>query len=361
MRIILFISIYLVIILFPCFYCFSQNQTLEEAKKTEKENKIIDALNIYKTWLKENSGHEEFINTLQHVIHLESNGKDLLHFLYEIDSISKTQNEKIFIAETIAQLEEFYGNFSRANEYYLYAYNNGTGDKRYLSLLSATQLLYKQGILDKSKEYLEIILEFIKDAEILVRAGILLSSVHIAMGDWDKARDNYILLIKHYKSTTMYPALLLGYLECLHIYGYEEEINKILEVFKEYYPSSPEYSLALLCAGINEEGSVSYYPSPSSFMNNSSNNEDFDEPVKMDDKSVIVYIQTGSFVTLENAEDMVKELKKNNIKAIIREKKVNNTNYYCVLIESESSKPEIINEYILKLKEAGFEGFLVTE
>lgn len=366
MKVNLFISncLLCLLFLFHGFYGFSQNYTLEEAKRNEEENKISDAKGIYRNWLKENSGHAEFVIILQHLIQLESNSTDLLAFLYEIESLCQTENEKLFISESIAQFEEFHGNLSKAREYYLYVFNNGKGEKRYQSLLSAAQILFKQGMFDKSIEALKIILEYAKDKEILAKTGILVSSIHIARGEWEKAKNNYISLIKKYKYTKVYPVILLGYLECLHFFENKQEIDKVMEVLKKYFPSSPEYSLALTIKGNTGEGSISYYPSPSSFIHDSEEDEDSRPvaPVEPDDEpGGPVYIQTGSFIMPENAEDMVNELKKKNITAIIRETTINNTTYFRVFIELESSEPEIINNYILKLKEAGFEGFVVTE
>lgn len=354
------ICILCILVLYQSFYCFSQVHTLEEAKKKEAENKIIDAVQIYKAWLRENSGHGDFKTALHRVIQLDSNSKELLAFLYEIESLCRIQKDKCYTAESIAQLEEFHGNLTNARTYYLYVFNNETGEKRFASLLSASQILFKQGFFNNSRKGLDIILEHSKDNEICAKAGILISSIHIVRGEWEKAKKNYISLIKQYKSTTVYPVILLGYLDCLLFFNNEQEITKVLEVFRKYFSSSPEYTLALKHSGKKKDGRIFYYPSPSSFINENGKNEDFSTE-ESDDEPGTIYIQTGSFTMLENAEDMVKELKKKNVKATIKEKLKNNMVYYSVLIEVESSEPEIINEKILTLKEAGFEGFLVTE
>ena len=58
---------------------------------------------------------------------------------------------------------------------------------------------------------------------------------------------------------------------------------------------------------------------------------------------------------------MIVELLKNKFKGIIVEKEINKKIYLRVLVKIDSPEPDIINNYILQLKEAGFEGFLVIE
>jgi tetratricopeptide (TPR) repeat protein len=366
---------YMFILFYCCFaggFVFPQEFSLEAAQKKEAENSISEAVEIYKAWLLENSGHERFHTILHRVVRLDSDSKDLINFLYKILPICRIEDEKIFTAESIAQLEELHGNLSQAREYYLYVFQNRTGKKQYSSLLSAAQIFYKQGIFDKSWETLGIISDHAEDPDILVKAGILASSLYSAQGEWEEAKKNYITLIQHYKASPLYPVILLGYCECLHYLGDDKEIKKVMAVFEKYFPSSPEYSLAVKLGNPGETGAVSYYPSPSSFIVHGQDIEDITseperepepekEPEQNKDEIELAFIQTGSFVMPENAEDMVKELKKKNIHAIITQKTVNDKVYYRVLIELESSDPGFINDYMLRLKEAGYEGFLVTD
>ena len=216
---------------------------------------------------------------------------------------------------------------------------------------------------EKSREALNIINKYSKNEEIIAKAGILLSSLYLVSEEWEKAEKNYLLLIKKYKSTKIYPVILLSYLEFLNFSGKEEEIKKIINIFVEYFPFSPEYFLALEITHLSEIDRISYYPNPSFFISytGKDNYPDNDEKTKEQNKPDTVYIQTGSFIVRENAEDMIVELLKNKFKGIIVEKEINKKIYFRVLVKIDSPEPDIINNYILQLKEAGFEGFLVIE
>lgn len=352
------------ILLFLTIYQgYTQDTDLEKAKTYEQEKNIDDALTLYKAWLINHPGDDDFINNLKHVIQLEDNSKELVTFLNLIDTICQKRNEKLLIAQSLAHFEELFGNLTKARKYYLYLFNNSSGEHRFLSLLSAAQIFFQQGMFEKSREALNIINKYSKNEEIIAKAGILLSSLYLVSEEWEKAEKNYLLLIKKYKSTKIYPVILLSYLEFLNFSGKEEEIKKIINIFDEYFPFSPEYFLALEITHLSEIDRISYYPNPSFFISytGKDNYPDNDEKTKEQNKPDTVYIQTGSFIVRENAEDMIVELLKNKFKGIIVEKEINKKIYFRVLVKIDSPEPDIINNYILQLKEAGFEGFLVIE
>jgi len=68
-------------------------------------------------------------------------------------------------------------------------------------------------------------------------------------------------------------------------------------------------------------------------------------------------IQTGSYTVIDNAKSMVSTLEKKGFSAIIKEKIVRNTTYYTVVLPNIPKGKS--QDFIIKLKDKGIEGFLV--
>ena len=80
-------------------------------------------------------------------------------------------------------------------------------------------------------------------------------------------------------------------------------------------------------------------------------------PVEQGPKEPVM-VQTGSFRVRENAEYMIADLQRAGFLAAVRQVSVKDQTYFRVLIQGSVS-PEKAAEILLRLKDAGFEGYLV--
>lgn len=74
----------------------------------------------------------------------------------------------------------------------------------------------------------------------------------------------------------------------------------------------------------------------------------------------VIGIQTGSFRDRENAEYMVKDIEAAGYDAVIRTVEISGNTFFRVLVDVSGS-PQDVQEYVVRLKERGIEGFLVFD
>ena len=72
-----------------------------------------------------------------------------------------------------------------------------------------------------------------------------------------------------------------------------------------------------------------------------------------------VLVQTGSFTVEENAEYMVRDLHRAGYSARIQKRELNGKSFFRVVVEPEGGGSAAAQGLLLKLKNAGFEGFLL--
>lgn len=196
------------------------------------------------------------------------------------------------------------------------------------------------------------------------------------------------------------PALLLLLVELASEQADQELLESTYDTLVEVYPDSPERRLAARYreGGTTEvvgAGLVEYFPRPSRLLSGGSpevaghrdpggepasrpqtgDTPPRDEPTAEpsstaantgsttswgnDSATRTVYgVQTGSFRDAENAQYMVRDLQNQSFQARQRRRTVGNNEFHQVYVPVEDGDPQ---EILVRLKESGFEGFLLFE
>ncbi len=216
-----------------------------------------------------------------------------------------------------------------------------------------------------------------------------------ALGRADEARELIEGIVKE-SGTTATPALLLRLIELAAEQGKHDVVETSYDTLVASYPDSPERRLAARYReggtdGVVGAGLVEYFPSPSRLLSGGSpelatrrepspaaapDTPSRAEPAEpspsrprgadtpttgttgVTSARTVYGVQTGSFRDAENAEYMVRDLEQRNFAARRRSRTVGDNEFYQVYVPVAGGDPQ---EVLVRLKEVGFEGFLLFE
>jgi len=343
--------------------------SLANAENLEKQGKTEQALIIYEEWLKINKNDPQVYNILNRISELEKNPFRILDIFIEYTPAVKDPYKKSKLYKEIALLWEMLGRIESALDYYKLAYKDLKYSDKDVSLLNLAKLFIEQGLLIEAENWIKMIINQIKDKEILAESYYLLAEIYTSLNKLSIAHSYLILIKNQYPHTYTYPKCLLHLLQIYIINSNKEKIELIFSELEEKYTNTPEYELALSLINKNKTGYTFFLPSPHRLIGT----EDIltsDTNKKVDDNKAhteepeseetqLVFIQVGSYTMRENAEYMVKELIEKGFEARIVNKKISGTLYYRVVVGKPSSedKAQIL---MLKLKGEGYEGYLIS-
>lgn len=269
------------------------------------------------------------------------------------------------LALEIGGLLEIAGSPEAALRYYAHAAQGGaTPAARTQALLAAAALACEIGADDQALGFVDRALAGIPEGT--PRAEVAVARALLAL----EASPGQSALRDLRASTAAAPAAsaarlqgLLALAEASRRLGQPADFDRLLDQLKTEFPHSPE--LALLAA----EGRVDRALSPRRLLRAAAAPEP--QPPKPPQEpqppppsptdmppSATVRIQTGSFTLAENATFMARDLKTAGFATITEKAELAGKTYYRVLL-AKTYAPDEARTALIRLKEAGFEGFIV--
>ena len=337
-------------------------QNLETAKTYEAAGETDKAFAEYQQWLADNTGSSEYLEVALRAGDLIAATDTKVAYLAELSTKITDPPGRYEVLKKLATLEELIGRLGPAQQHFIEASFAIPEKKDFSCLLRSANLLFELGEYRSAEVQAQAIVETCKIELLVMHASTLLSRVYYVT---DRVEHATALSLEMLVDENITPGALLWLYK---LGGYTAQVdvsNRALSLLRERYPESVEASLL--------EGGVDYLPAPSLFLGpkpkdespnleeeaGTSREESEGGEVEADsgfsEEDILVSIQTGSFSVLDNAEYAIKDLKTAGFAAVIRQKKVNDTLYYRVLIPEVPSST--VAEVILLLKEKGFEGF----
>jgi tetratricopeptide (TPR) repeat protein len=305
-----------------------------------------------------------------------NNTNNVIIYLKELENTLKGYN-LYYLYKKIAVIEELCGKIESAQYYFHNAALISESPEQGECYFESARLLYEIGNIDMSVIELSTVFIISANIKIVSRAFVLKGHLAKSMGDYEEAREIYELVINNYRGypgeiEAVFSMILLIYYE----YSDSDNAEKYLQYLYSIAPDSPEYKIAYNI--VNKlDSNINISVTPERFFNyykineytdtelvenysNTTKEETMESHNFQDDSSDDgkIFVQTGSFVIKENAEYMVSDLSDAGFNAEILSTFINDTLYYKVVIGSFKNNEEA-NRELIRVKEAGFEGFLL--
>lgn len=379
------------LILFLTPLILQSEPSLEEAKSLEEQGKAAAALTAYHQWLKANPSSPQYGEIVLHASGLETDPNRLLEFLKSsLDQIQKQREssgspaaETEKIAFRLSLLQELLGKIEEAWR----GYESSTAASPQYKLNFAA-LLVEQGKLERALEVLDGIAAAIalsggKDGvsanrDIILRSRILKARILALQNEVGPAERAFReLLVLKIKNEYLAEALL-AFFELLINEKRRSEAAEVLKELRLKFSRSPEYILAQAMWENRVDAAVIFAFSPLRLFHASPGKailpsgsgerqpvvtavvEEKKAPVPplVSSEEPLVLVQAGSFKMKENAEYLAKDLQGLGFTARIVDFKLEDKLYYRVVVDP----PRVVEEaqkVLMRLKDAGFEGFLL--
>ncbi len=360
---------------------------LEEAKALESKGSAKEAIGKYRLWLRDNPGDGRFSEVLLHTADLFTSPKDAVVFLKQVLDLEKDASRRSLVCEKMGSFLEILGDYENAQKYYELAYKSDSKNASLENLFKSAQLLLELGEFQTSEEQVRVVANSSKDPGLKKKAILHIARIMAFTGREQEALKLARLLTEDPSYTSGNEGILYFIVALSRHTGESKEESAALERLKKEYPEAVE---TVLASGAKNTGAAMLFPSPIFFLIPSTANEKSAFPderrrevqapsadretkpanaqetkppktVKSEPSSPDS-IQTGSFSVKENAEYMVKDLKKLGFEAEIREAfRRDGKKIYKVVIplSGEQKTPEGTQKALILLKEKGVEGFLL--
>ena len=338
-------SVFFLIFIFTGISVFSDSY--DEAIKYLNKNNVEKSLSYFYKYLKSGTEDEnKIIISLNKIIH---NEKDINKIISSVenysDVIKQNKKEKSRIFLNAAELAELSGKTEKAVHFYISSYNEHPDPENSSSLLISAGILLDNGEFAKAENQLLFYKKLSLNRNNIYRAEILESIIKILSGNRAEGEKiiSEIVQKKDISEKNLSAAVLIA-----HNYNLENVITLSKKMLIEKNKNADISSL--LTAGP--------MLSPASFFNysNTESRIKITDEIKSDE---LIFLQTGSYSNIKNAENMSSRLKKIGFKSEIIKKKYKGKNIFKVMISAESK--EKAQEYHIKLKENSIESFMVFD
>ena len=272
------------------------------------------------------------------------------------------------------------GDYENAQKHYERAYKSDPKESSLIFLYKSSQLLFELGEFQTSEDQIRVVASLSKRPEIKKRAVFHLARIMAATGREEDALKVAMLISSDSSYTMGNESVLFFIIAVSRSLGNKNEELLALDRLKKDYPGTIELKIAQA----SDIGSPILFPSPGIYLNplpdRKKNEKTAVQPLnksieskpiienppklKKNDNPQAESIQTGSFSIKENAEYMMKDLKKLGFDAAVREDlRPTGKKIYKVLIplRPDQKTTEGVQKALLVLKEKGIEGFLLFQ
>ena len=346
-------------------------ELLSRADALAAEGVEAAAVTLYREWLLGNAAAEAFGEVLSRAVGACSEVADALRLLADFAPRLRDPAAREAFLERQAALLRLSGRVEEALVAQIALPETPA------RLLERAGLCLELGLTGEAEQILLRARES-ADLEASAAARVLLARVYLATERGAQGEKELRALLESRTDALAVPAALLALAEALRERGDAKAAGEALAELKARFPASPE---ALLegSAGVRhaalpqrllppepqrqlpatpqrqlpaEEPAAAALPAPA-LPTDPTEGAGQQAPRK-------VLVQAGSFRDPENARYLVRDLGARGFEARVVEKPVGDTRYYRVLVGAEQT-PDSAQVLILRLKDAGYEGFLLLE
>ena len=197
-------------------------------------------------------------------------------------------------------------------------------------------------------------------------ARLLLARVYLATERGAQGEQELRALLESRPDALAVPAALLALAEALRERGDAKAAGEVLAELQARFPASPEAGLAEAWPGVRQAALPLRLLPPAPPPHRALPGLRRPQPCAATAAAPAaaaprkVLVQAGSFRDPENARYLVRDLGARGFEARVVEKSLGEARYYRVVVGPEQS-PESAQALILRLKDAGYEGFLLLE
>ncbi len=349
---------------------------------------VEGALALYRQWLRANGEAQDFGRVLSRAADAAVEASDAMKLLAEFAPRVRDPAEREGLLERQASLLRLSGRIEDALVVQI-----GLPDTP-ARLVERAGLCLELGLAGEAEQILQRARES-GDPEAAAAARVLLADVYLATERDAQAETELRGLLQDLPQTQAAPAALLALGEALRARGDARGAEEALAQLKARFPTSPEALLAAgggrraalpmrllppapqeqpaateaagparMTAGLppaSTGGQVSTLTAPPTGAEGQVSTLT-PPPTESNEQAAArkVLVQAGSFRDPENARYFVRDLEARGFAARVVEKPQGEARYYRVLVGPEQS-PQDAQALILRLKDAGYEGFLLVE
>ncbi len=307
----------------------------EKHGKTEKE---------YRTWLDNNTGAENFSNVLFSAVKASGNADTAIDLLTRYLPSIRSSESRVEAFNLLGEYYELTGDIKNAQSAYEHGADIAGDSTDYSLLLKSALMLQYMGEYKRSELQILRSLHRTGDSKTVETCYFLLARVYRLTGD----KESYGEMVKEI-SESKQPEILY-FLNKIPEKGYETSPENLLIKGEISLLPDVENAFGLL----NLE---SVETSKEVFKGNRENKSETSGKKAEEEEDNIFFIQTGSFRNRDNAEYMCRDLEKLGFKTEISDQTISGNLYHKVYIKAKSA--EEVPKLILKLKDAGYEGYPV--
>ncbi len=320
------------------------SDTFDTAVGFLEKNEIEKGLSGLYSYLASDTGKpDKYYLSLEKIIHYEKNIEKIIatikNYSYRLKNNSKIMSE---ILQAGAELSELSGRTEDAVDFYISSYNIYPVPSNSISLLTSSRILIDNGEFNKAEKQLTFYKNLSLDKNSLYKADIIESLIFILSGRKTEGEKILSDLLKNDDISSENAASVLFISNSYNLENVSIESRKKLVQIDNN-------------ADIKTILSTNSMISPAFYFNYDdaiSDKKDYTESEK-----VSVFLQTGSYSSMENAENMNNRLLKIGFNSTIIKSEYKGKIIFKVLVPAGSR--EEAQEYHIKLKEHSIESFMV--
>jgi Tfp pilus assembly protein PilF len=336
------------IFLFFLLPSFCSADILEAAVEEQRAGNHSRAAEHFENWLPEHADSEELPEVLALYFESVRDPRKAQQVLREVQAGCTNRENSAILLFHLAFLQEMTGNISDAQQMFEFSNTRSTKAADISNFFHSIRLLISMGEFGRAEAQTKAIITTAGDSMLSSRGKLFLSYITYLTG---KLKEGERLLSEtHAYIEKMSAADVYLFYTLSEMYGRAQFSDTARELLSSKYGGSIESAAA-------EEGStVVIGPSLHHFQVSSVQREEEKENRVMQDSGT-VRIQTGIFAKRDNAETLVVALGQNGFSA--ETVRVDREGPPLYKVVSPPLPAESSQEYILQLKEKGFEGFLL--
>ena len=333
--------------IFVPFICSAE--ILDSAVANQQAGEDEEAVEQFEKWLVQNLDHDRVPEVLSLYFKSITDLSRAKQVLADLQSACTNRKNSKSIILHRAFLEEISGNISEAQQLFEFANMRSTELSDVSNFFHSIRLLITMGELDRAEAQTMAIVSTSADNSLVFRGKLFLAYIKQLQG---KIKEGTTLLdnaAKYTEKMSLQDAYLFYNLS--QIYTNERYSEKALKILSSVYPDSIEYA-EIKNGNVVIEPSLHYFES---YYTAAPEGDASEEYAQKEHNSV--RIQTGIFSKQDNAQTLVSALEKEGFTAeAIRIEREDSVLFRVVSPPMPTADSQ---EYILQLKEKGFEGFLL--
>ncbi len=345
-------------------------QDLQQAVTLEQQGHAAEAVAAYQKWLASNPPGPQWDETLLRMAALMSDPrKAVVSILDGLPKIS-TNEARHDAYVMVGELDELLGNWAGAQE----SYQNASlvpGNKDFSSLLESARILLQLGRFEEASGQVRSIIAICQDSRTVEEARVLSVKLDEIAGKTVDAEKTMADLLEGTLKSTLTAQNLATLYEVSVRLDLGARTKSIVELLKSRYPKSPETAVvtgqatrfpspaALLGYGSGPYTGAPSKSGPTAGVPSGSGAAPEGTTAPTSRPTGTIAIQIGSYEDPTNADYRLQDLEHAGFHGKILKSRVGGKIYYKVIIPDvplDKSQDEVV-----KLKEKGFEGFLLYD